>query len=71
VKALEAKRFIQKAGSRNTQPGFQGVLYQPTTRAYVVLLLARINPDVFIRKADEDTLITELTALTLFFNKGS
>jgi len=69
VKALEQLGYLEKAGSRNTQAGPQGMLYQPTTRAHVALFLNQVNPDTFIKEADEDTLMAELTALALFFEK--
>lgn len=69
VKALEQQGYLEKAGSRNTQAGSQGMLYQLTTRAHVALFLNQVNPDTFIKEADEDTLMAELAALTLFFER--
>jgi hypothetical protein len=69
VKALEQKGFVRVTGSRLLQAGSWGNLYQLTTRAYVAFLLSEVHPDNFIREADEETLITELAALTLFFEK--
>ena len=69
VKALEQQGYLEKAGSRNTQAGSQGILYQLTTRAHVALFLNQVNPDTFIKEADEDALMAELAALTLFFEK--
>jgi DNA-binding MarR family transcriptional regulator len=71
VKALEDSGYIDKAGTRNTQAGAQATLYQLTTRAQVALFLSQISPDTFIKEADEDTLIAQLAALTLFFEKTS
>ena len=69
VKALEQQRFLERAGSRNLQAGGQGALYQPTTRAHVAFFLNNFNPDTFINEAEEDTLLTALAALLLFFKQ--
>jgi DNA-binding MarR family transcriptional regulator len=69
VKALEQQGYLEKAGNRKTQAGAQGILYQLTTRAHVALFLNKVNLDTFIKKSDEDTLMAELAALTLFFEK--
>jgi hypothetical protein len=70
VRALEESCFLDKAGIRNTQAGAQAVLYQLTTRAFVAIFLNNVNPDTFIKQADEDTLALELAVLTLFFEKN-
>ena len=69
VRALEESGFLDKAGIRDTQAGAQATLYQLTTRAHVALFLNQISPDTFIKEADEETLIAELVALALFFEK--
>jgi hypothetical protein len=71
VKALEQQGYLEKAGSRETQPGSQGNLYQPTTRAHVAFFFNRVSPDKFIKEADEETLMAELATLTLFFEKAA
>jgi chromosome segregation and condensation protein ScpB len=70
VRALEELGYLDKAGIRDTQAGGQAILYQLTTKAYVALMLDQISPDVFMREADEDTLIGELVALTLFLERA-
>jgi hypothetical protein len=69
VRALEDSDYLDKAGIRDTQAGGQATLYQLTTRAQVALFLSQISPDTFIKEADQDTLIAELAALTLFLEK--
>ena len=69
VRALEESGYLDKAGIRDTQAGGQATLYQLTTRAQVALFLSQISPDAFIKEADEETLIAQLAALTLFFEK--
>ena len=69
VKALEQQGYLEKAGSRETQPGSQGKLYQPTTRAQVVFLMNQVDPEIFVKEADEDALIAELITLFLFLEK--
>jgi len=65
VRALEDLGYLEKAGTRKTQAGFQATLYQLTARAYLALLVERINLNNFIQKADEDTVITALATLVL------
>ena len=69
VRTLEDSGYLNKAGIRDTQAGGQATLYQLTTRAHVALFLNQISPDTFIKEADEETLIAELVALALFFEK--
>ena len=71
VRALEESGYLDNAGIRDTQAGGQATLYQLATRAQVALFLSQISPDTFIKEADEDTLIAQLAALTLFFEKTS
>ena len=69
VKALENQGFLEKAGCRHTLQGTQITLFQPTTRAYVALFLNQLDLDIFIKEAEESTLMVELATLTLFFEK--
>jgi len=63
IKALEESGYLERAGSRKTLPGSEGVLYKLTSKIYLALLLNKINLDSFIQKADEDTIIATLAAL--------
>ncbi len=67
VKALEKQGFLEKAGFKHAIQGIQVTLFQPTTRAYVSLFLNQLDLDIFVKEADESTLIIELATLTLFF----
>jgi len=67
VKALEKQGFLEKAGYRHAIQGIQVTLFQPTTRAYVALFLNQLDLDIFVKEADESTLIIELAKLILFF----
>jgi hypothetical protein len=69
VRALAQQGYLESAGTRNTQAGSQGTLYQPTMRAKVAFYLTAINPDQFIKEANDQALITELAALALFLEK--
>jgi hypothetical protein len=71
VRALEESGYLDNAGIRDTQAGGQATLYQLATRAQVALFLSQISLDTFIKEADEETLIAQLAALTLFFEKTS
>jgi len=65
VRRLEESNYLEKAGTRKirTQPGNKAILYQLTARAYLAILLNKINLDSFTQKASQDTIITTLAAL--------
>ena len=60
---------MEKAGSRETQPGSRGKLYQLTVRAKVALLYTIVSRDRFIQEADKEALAAELSTLQLFVKK--
>ena len=63
IRALEESGYLEKAGTRKTLPGSERVLYRLSSKAYLALLLNKINLDSFIQTADEDTIIATLAAL--------
>lgn len=63
VKELEESGYLEKTGVRKTQAGFQAILYQLTARAYLAILLNKINLDNFTQTADADAIIATLAAL--------
>jgi DNA-binding PadR family transcriptional regulator len=63
VRVLEKDGYIEKAGTRKTQAGFQAALYRLTARAYLAILLNKVNFDNFIQKASEQDIIAMLAAL--------
>jgi DNA-binding PadR family transcriptional regulator len=63
VRALEEKGYIEKSGERKTKTGFSVKLYQLSARAYLALLLDRINLDDFIEKAPHDSIIAAISAI--------
>jgi len=71
VRALAQQGLVEKIGERRTKTGFLAALYQLTARAYLAIVLDKINLDDFIEKAPEDSIIAMLTALAsedrLFF----
>jgi len=69
LRALEEQDFVEKAGSRETQPGSRGKLYGLTVRAKVALLYILFSRDKFIKEADKETLAAELATLQLFVKK--
>ena len=66
VRALTLQGYLESTGTRNTQAGSQGTLYQPTIRAKVAFYLKVISLDRFVKEANDEALATELAALTLF-----
>jgi len=63
VRALEEHGYIEKSGERKTKTGFAAKLYQLTPRAYLAMLLKRIDLDEFIEKATD---FKRLSALATF-----
>jgi len=62
VRALEEHGYIEKSGERETKTGFAAKLYQLTNRAYLAMLLNRINLDNFVEKAPNDEILCALVA---------
>jgi DNA-binding PadR family transcriptional regulator len=62
VRALEEHGYIEKSGERKTKTGFIAKLYQLTARAYLAMLVNRINLDDFIEKASEAKIFSALVA---------
>jgi len=60
VRALEDHGYIEKSGERKTKTGFAAKLYQLTARAYLAMLLKRIDIDEFIEKATDSKILTAL-----------
>jgi len=63
VRMLEEYGYIEKAGTRKTQAGFQAAIYQLTARAYLAILLNKVNMDNYIQKASEESALTMLATL--------
>lgn len=65
VRALEEHDYIEKSGERKTKTGFAAKLYQLTARAYVAILLDKINLDDFIEKAPDTSILHVMAAIIL------
>jgi len=63
VRMLEEYGYIEKVGTRKTQAGFRAALYRLTARAYLAILLNKVNLDNFIQKASEESVLAMLAAL--------
>ena len=66
VRALEERRYIEKSGERRTKTGFAAKLYQLTARAYLALLLDKIDLDNFVEKAIDTSVISAIAALVSY-----
>lgn len=62
VRALEEHGYIEKSGERKTKTGFAAKIYQLTARAYLAMLLDRVNLDDFVEKASEAKMFSALAA---------
>ena len=63
ARVLEEYGYIEKAGTRKTQAGFQAAIYQLTARAYLAILLNKVNMDNYIQKASEESALSMLATL--------
>jgi len=63
VRMLEEYGYIEKAGTKKTQAGFQAAVYQLTARAYLAILLNKVNMDNYFQKASEESALRMLTTL--------
>ena len=64
ARALQHSGYVEKAGVRKTQAGFQATLYQLSTRAYLALMLNQIDIETILQKADKTTILSLLAALS-------
>jgi DNA-binding PadR family transcriptional regulator len=62
VRALEEHGYIEKSAERKTKTGFAAKLYQLTARAYLGMLLNRIDLNDFIEKVPEAMIFNALAA---------
>lgn len=63
VRALEEHGYIEKSGERKTKAGFAAKLYQLTARAYLAMLLCKIDLDNFVEKAPESSILSAIEAI--------
>ena len=63
VRTLENRAYLEKVGTRKTQTDSESPLYQLSQKAYLAIILDKINIDVFLQKADREKVST---ALALF-----
>ena len=68
VRALEETGYIKKTGIRKTKAGFQALTYEPTTKAYLSILLDSINLGELMR-VDDATAQIILGAILHFSNR--
>ncbi len=64
IRALAEQGYIKKFGERKTKTGFVAGLYQLTFRAYLAMVLDKIDLDEFIKKAPEFSVLSVLGAFT-------
>ena len=63
VRALEESGYIKKACVKRTKAGFEANMYEPTTRAHLVILLNSTNLEDLINELDEDDALMVLVAI--------
>ena len=64
VRALEHAGYLEKAGTRKTQAGFQAALYQLTARTYLAIILDQIDLNYVLQEADRTTVQTLLAVIS-------
>jgi chromosome segregation and condensation protein ScpB len=63
VRTLEERGLIEKSGERKTKTGFVAALYQLTARAYLAILLDKIDLNNFIEKAPDASIFNAMAAI--------
>ena len=63
MKELERRGYIEKAGTKKTQPGPRRPLYRLTNRARLVMLLHRTDLEKFVEEASELRILAAISAL--------
>ena len=64
ITLLEKQGYLQKAGTRMTQPGSERTLYQTTYKGLLALKIAAIDMDKIFTQLDESLALQLLTTLT-------
>jgi len=60
VRALSNSSYLQEVESRKTKAGFQTILYEMTTKAYLTIILNELDLNNFIQKASEEQIIAAI-----------
>jgi DNA-binding Lrp family transcriptional regulator len=63
VKILERLRYIERIGFKKTMAGFQAVIFELTTRAYLAVVLDRLDPEWLLENLHEVNAQTVLAAI--------
>jgi len=63
VRALAEHGYIEKSGKRETKTGFTAILYRLTVRAYLTILLDKIDIDNLVEKAPEASILSMIEAI--------
>jgi len=63
VRALEKQGYIEKSGERKTKTGLVAILYLLTHRAYLAILIDRMDLDTFIEKAPYASILSVIEAI--------
>jgi len=63
VRALEKHGYIEKSGERKTKAGFIAALYESTFRAYLAMLLEKIDLEDFVERASDTSILSVIHAI--------
>lgn len=63
IKELKKSGYLQTNGIRKTKAGFQTILYQMTTRAYLAVALNVLDLDNFIQTVNEENATVMIAVL--------
>ncbi len=66
IKELKKSGYLQKIGARKTKAGFQAILYQMTTRAYLAIALNKLDLDNFLQGVNEE-IATIMIAVLVYY----
>ena len=63
VRTLQEKGYLKKAGVKKTKAGTEATIYEPTTKAYLAVLLNQIKLNQFLEEAEEEALLLILATI--------
>jgi len=63
VRSLQENGYLKKTGVKKTKAGTEATIYEPTTKAYLAVLLNQIKLDQFLEKAEEEALLLILATV--------
>jgi DNA-binding PadR family transcriptional regulator len=64
VRSLKESGYLEKKRVKRTKAGFEAIIYEITSRAYLAIALNSINLDELVKQLDDVSILTMLGIIT-------